>query len=598
MTPGGTAPLRARADGKFPLLGVRACGALAPLQLHCVMRDGDAVPVLPAHHSAHPRIRAERAKCRPAPVPAVYTMSRVLSSRGPTAMHARQRTTSPAVVRTIGIALLASTLQGRGVASSTGSHHSGSSGSGSGRSGSSSSSSSMTPDAPMSLQELASDWLPSPAAGPRDFPELSNFHGSTGVAREAVGLARSAMPPFVCTASDFPGDKPWLLIDGRAPDVTHTRWTAYEAGRRSTVVSSGATVTIESATRMQFEGRYTMVHVVIDGAPGTLHNVSLGLRGLARKLQKGLGWSVPYPTQADISDFSFSMPYYTAKDNRSDALSMYAITAAKQPHAMRTTSNDELPFRAEFGKVLLPFSFGFTWLVGNDTTLMRRDAELFATSDGFWTAWNASQTLWERRWLDAFTPKLSPEQAGHHSGNLPLMRSDDLNVRRVYYMAALTLLAVQRTNSPQHPRVYFTGGQGTAQFFWDSAQHAYMQTLLDPTSMRAQIAAALKTDWRLYYGVNIDDGAVIGNYYAFDALSIFTQLDAYLRLTNDTAFLLSNLSGVPVPAMNDPWINPSLNPQPGRSSGPCGMEGSWKPPGLEQALLFSPYAHLGAALTS
>ena len=47
-----------------------------------------------------------------------------------------------------------------------------------------------TPEGPMSLQQLASDWLPSPAAGPRDFPELSNYWGSVGVARDAVGDSR------------------------------------------------------------------------------------------------------------------------------------------------------------------------------------------------------------------------------------------------------------------------------------------------------------------------------------------------------------------------------------------------------------------------
>lgn len=463
---------------------------------------------------------------------------------------------------------------------------------------------------PMSLQELASDWLSSPQDGPRDYPEISNFWGSAGVARDAVGLARNAMPPFACTGSDFPGGEPWLLVDGLAPVVTHTRWTAYEAGRRSLVNVSGSggggsgsvAVSVESAVRMQFEGRHTMVYVTLAGAPNSQqqqlqqlrsndgrHNVSLVLRGLTRRLPAGFGWAVPYPTQADVDAgrFASHVPFFTTTDNASDGVSMFSFLGQEQP-AGRIDA-DGVRFHVDLGQVTLPFSFGFAWLVGNDTASMQRDASVLATDDGFWAAWNTSQAGWEARWLDAFTPKPPPvaTPTGHHSGHLPLLLTSDDSIRRVYYMAALTLLAVQRTNSPQHPRVYFTGGQGTAQFFWDMAQHAYMQTMLDPTAMKAQIAAALRADWRLYYGVNIDDGASIGNNYAFDAHSVFAQLDAYVRLTNDTAFLLSALSGVPTPAFNDPAINPSLNPPAGVSPTACDMAGQWKPSGLEHPLLFT-----------
>ena len=443
-----------------------------------------------------------------------------------------------------------------------------------------------TPEGPMSLQQLASDWLPSPAAGPRDFPELSNYWGSVGVARDAVGLARNAMPPFAATASDFPGDVPWLLVDGRAPEVTHTRWMAYEANRRSTLNISGGTVTVQSAVRMQFEGRHTMSCVTISGRDGQTVNVSLGLRGLVRRLSQGFGWSVPFPTQADAADFSSSLPFYTTIDNASDGLSMFSFVGPRQPAGRLASSDEPLQFRAEFGNVQLPFTFGFTWLVGNDTSAMRRDATLLSTSEGFERAWNESQSGWEERWADAFTPKVGARM-GHHSGSLPILASSDQRVRRVYYMAALTLLSVERTNSQQHPRVYFTGGQGTAQFFWDMAQHSYMQTLLDPTAMKAQIVAALRTDWRLYYGVDTDSGEAIGNLYSFDAHAIFTQLDAYLRLTRDTEFLLSNLTGVPRMYLSDPWLNPEFTPAPGRSSVACDMNGLWKPPGLERPLRFT-----------
>ena len=90
---------------------------------------------------------------------------------------------------------------------------------------------------PMSLQELSSEWLPNSEG--RDFPDISNFWGSAGVARDAVGPARNSMPPFACTASDFPGGEPWLRVDGHAPEVTHIRWTAYEASRRSVANLTG-----------------------------------------------------------------------------------------------------------------------------------------------------------------------------------------------------------------------------------------------------------------------------------------------------------------------------------------------------------------------
>lgn len=75
------------------------------------------------------------------------------------------------------------------------------------------------------------------------------------------------------------------------------------------------------------------------------------------------------------------------------------------------------------------------------------------------------EQIWEKRWADAFTPRNT-----HFSGNLPILKSDVAAWNRNYYMGALTMLILERTQFPI-PRAFVTSGErgDGIQYYWDAS---------------------------------------------------------------------------------------------------------------------------------
>ncbi len=157
-----------------------------------------------------------------------------------------------------------------------------------------------------------------------------------------------------------------------------------------------------------------------------------------------------------------------------------------------------------------------------------------AEFDGF-------KQCWEQRWADAFTPGNK-----HFSGSLPVLVTDNAALKRNYYMGIVTMLELERTEFPVHPRSFITSGErapGT-QFYWDASMQSTVWALLEPTGMKASLRRWLLQNPRsgqviyLTHTNGFDAKAhdrITG--YAFNACTIFKTALDYLRVTGDTAFL-------------------------------------------------------------
>ena len=197
----------------------------------------------------------------------------------------------------------------------------------------------------------------------------------------------------------------------------------------------------------------------------------------------------------------------------------------------------------------------------------------------------AAKTEWERVWNEAFTPPAA-RPAGRpqvFSGHLPVLRTADAAIRRLYYMGALSLLATGRTSvtafdsdgkRENHGHASYITGFGntcwtrgdlrpsevdclkpasprdtvleptyigaTAQFYWDTSLRALLTSLLDPAALRRYIVKLMSLpggSFERSFGLDALNGAPIGYEYAFNAHSVFTIVATYMRATNDTALL-------------------------------------------------------------
>ncbi len=164
------------------------------------------------------------------------------------------------------------------------------------------------------------------------------------------------------------------------------------------------------------------------------------------------------------------------------------------------------------------------------------------------------KACWEKRWNDAFTPG-----NGHFSGNLPRLMTDNAALKRNYYMGIVTLLALERTQYPIHPRSFITSGERPAgiQYFWDASMQANVWALLEPENMKTLMRLWLLYEVRIGTAVALDhiqspeDGSknflklkhpdkIEG--YAFNACVIFQTVLDYMRATGDWAFLDEKLA--------------------------------------------------------
>ena len=151
------------------------------------------------------------------------------------------------------------------------------------------------------------------------------------------------------------------------------------------------------------------------------------------------------------------------------------------------------------------------------------------------------QADWETRFQAMFTP-----DNRYFSGNLPVLVTPDRQMRRVYYMSAVTLLSVYRTGFPVQRRVYVSNtpeSNCTMMYFWDTREWATAFALLDPEMLKNCLRSWLARDIDKGYAEEYLTGTLQGPWYSANDYSIFILLDDYLNVTGDRAFLSEKIDG-------------------------------------------------------
>ena len=362
-----------------------------------------------------------------------------------------------------------------------------------------------------SLDDMAGDWISlQDVANP---PAVHNFNQMLVVDRDLTS--------FFCNPGKL---YPWrhgypvvkLFIGCKEFPAVETRAYAYRALRRNLDCHGLAVAT---DTRMVNEQRGVLCRI-------TATNLT------AKPLKTTFTLRVPGALQAD----GVGVENHTQRTNV-----VSVVRPSRKPDSVTTetnvvcwTWNLELPAAAEV-------TLGF--VAGDEETSQaaQTDARVVAWAAHFDVVMDECKQVWEQRWADAFTPGNA-----HFSGNLPVLETRDAALARNYYMGALTMLILERTQFPVSPRSFVTSGERAdgIQYYWDASMQATAWALLEP--------AGMKTTLRCWLVQNARSGSVLfitrtngcdHNYhdqitgYAFNACTIFKTADEYLRVTGDRAFL-------------------------------------------------------------
>jgi hypothetical protein len=387
------------------------------------------------------------------------------------------------------------------------------------------------------LDELAGKW--EIASNLLSLPALNNSLGSGKATWDAVGIGSLSFPPITMT-----GDTGSLLIDGQAPTLEQTRWFAYQVLRKASAGSLG----IETAVRMPYEQRGLLFHITLtnNGADTRTFELKINLSAATSK-HEHWGWGVPRPKDA-AARFSVNAPVnsrlFLAFEDPPDYLDN-SFAFEQMP--------DELSTREHFALWHLTLKPGasttinYTLAVGEDLISANGFAVLWAKQ--FDKFFDQVPVDWQQRFDAMFTPSNSM-----FSGNMPTLVTSDEQVRRVYYMSALSLLSVLRTGFPVAPRVYVSNtpeSNCTMMYFWDTREWATVFALFDPVTLKNCLRSWLSRGIYNGYAEEYLTGTLRGPWYSANDYSVFILLNDYLNVTGDRAFLSEKIDGQTVLAHMD-----------------------------------------------
>jgi len=388
----------------------------------------------------------------------------------------------------------------------------------------------------LSLDDLATAWLPRRITQLAAMPGLNNDLGSVQIEADIAAVKHPVFPPY-----SGGNEITWItLLNGRqlaqlVPEV-HVRWRAFEVERHCDADGWR----LESRTSLLPEQPGVAVKVTITNTGDRRRPFSMGFicSGRARNTGKeGYAWAVPsIPTDV----FSF-----TKIEGLSQTVSVPDLSDT------RSLTNDEgnthnvhcvSPSPTHWDRERIP-----TW----EKTLDPGESfevDLFcsfhadeAVAIAIAREWKgrtdevfpAARERWEVLWASAFTPH-NPVFSGH----MPILESPNPAMLKLYYMGVLTLLTCRRVYPesvvrPCYLTLWPRRGEGSAYLAWDINCISGVLARLDPDALRSHWLLLASAPWLDYQVTNFFTGRHGGWPCSAQPQSLLTGAANLLRWAGD-----------------------------------------------------------------
>jgi len=378
-----------------------------------------------------------------------------------------------------------------------------------------------------SLEQLGGQWQS--ASSLRSLPALNNTRGAAQVTSDLVSIGNVSFPPITMA-----GDTGGMLINGHRPTLDEARWFPYQVLRRG--AADG--VAIESATRMPYSGNGFLVHLVFSNQGASVQTFELKINlSASTSLHRNWGWNIPRDGSRFTAAVSDGGRALLLRDPHGELANCFSF--ARKPDKILAQDGSGVAIWRITLKPRSSTNIDYALTLGAKEDDVRALAGKWVGS--FSSAFEQVEHDWQERFEAMFTPNNR-----YFSGHLPRLVTNDEKLRRVYYMSVVSLLATYRTGFPLAPRVYVSNApeyNNIMVYFWDTREWATVLALLDPAMLKEYLRQWLTKDIHRGYAEEFLTGSLQGPWYSANDFSVFLQIDTYLNVTGDRAFLAERING-------------------------------------------------------
>lgn len=400
------------------------------------------------------------------------------------------------------------------------------------------------PKLPVSLDHLETAWLQRRYTVPAAMPGLNNELGSIQVEADIAAIKHPLFPPY-SGGGEITGV---TLLNGRnlstITEKVEVRWRAYMIERRCSAIG----FSLESKTYLLPNEPGCFVRVDIKNEQDYEKELKLNFLLSGRSINGGKdfagwdAWEVPViPTNATYVWNSENMTQSVMKTRFSSGVcfanekkDLFSLQIVK-PEA-EFSKNGQY---AEINKCLQPgevFSVSLFFAFCDSVQKAEELAERWAEKAN--EALTEIKMYWENLWESAFTPKNKI-----FSGFLPVFKSENKKLERIYYNSVLTYLTCRRRRLHIRPETYYVVAwprrcEGGTYLAWDLPYTSGILARLDPEVLKQSI-------------INISEGATL-NY----------QSTCYLNLKHGGWACCAQMQAITTACFNmlrwvgnDGWLN-------------------------------------------
>lgn len=401
------------------------------------------------------------------------------------------------------------------------------------------------------LDEMAGDWKTPPEIV--QYPSIHNFDGELLVDQDLASVSWVASPPF---AQGFHSGV--LKFNGKVPIAERFRWYPFQSVRSGHAEG----LAVETINRMVFDDCGVLWRITLSNAQAVAVSgrISIDLIGAISSLTETNSWdwafaqpgaggpkrryeeteaareavaNVPSGHPGNAEDYRAVLSSKKALligDSKTPAETAFAFP--EEPDALDCDGHQGA---ASWNLNLAPGATKVIEFVMAFGAPGKAKAQADRWARHFEVTFADAKQLWERRYCQAFTP-----HSGFFEGNLPVLQTDDLKIRRNYYMGVVTMLLMFRDQLPCSSRVFLAGGPrygASVMFIWDTGLMDTLFALLEPGAMRAYVLKTLQWDLDENLAFDYYGNRAFGYRYVANYPMLFRIATTYLRVTDDRAFL-------------------------------------------------------------